>query len=149
MRLYWLASRRQRDDGDVLGYDQACRHVPAGLIDQKHCLGARRDCPFDLEEMQVHRFGITGGHDEGSAFTLLRTDGSEDVGRGSALIAGCARPCAALGPSAGDLVLLADARLVLEPNFYGLDVDRLFVRDFVHARGEVFLKSSIAPSAWA
>jgi hypothetical protein len=27
------------------------------------------------------------------------------------------------GPSARDLVLLADARLVLEPNFYGLDID--------------------------
>jgi hypothetical protein len=27
------------------------------------------------------------------------------------------------GPSARDLVVLADARLVLEPNFYGLDID--------------------------
>ena len=76
-------------------------------------MGARCDRPFDLEEMQVHRFGITAGHDEGRAFTLLRTDGSEDEGRGSALIAGCARSCAALGPSACDLVLLADARLIL------------------------------------
>jgi hypothetical protein len=56
---------------------------------------------------------------------------------------------AALGPAACDLVLLADARLVLEPNLYGFDVDRLFARNFIQARGEVFLKSSIAPAAWA
>jgi hypothetical protein len=45
--------------------------------------------------------------------------------------------------------LFADARLVLEPNLYGLDIDRFFARDSVQARGEVFLRSSIAPSIWA
>ena len=60
-----------------------------------------------------------------------------------------ARAGAALGPPARDLVLLADARLVLEPNLYCLDVDRLFARDLVQARGKVFLKSSIALAAWA
>ena len=112
-------------------------------------MGARCDCPFDLKEMQVHRFGITGRHDEGSAFTLLRTDGSEDVGRGSALIAGSAGTGAAFRPPARDLVFLADTRFVLEPNLYRFDIDRFFARDFVQARGEAFLKSSIAPSAWA
>jgi hypothetical protein len=52
-------------------------------------------------------------------------------------------------PAARDLVLLADARFVLEPNLYGFDVDRPFARDFIQARGEVFLKSSIALAAWA
>ena len=46
-------------------------------------------------------------------------------------------------------VLLADARFVLEPNLYGFDVDRPFARDFIQARGKVFLKSSIALAAWA
>ena len=55
----------------------------------------------------------------------------------------------ALRPAASDLVLLADASFVLEPNLYCLDVDRLLTRDFIQARGEVFLKSSITPSAWA
>ena len=99
--------------------------------------------------MQVHRLGIAGGHDQGRALALHRADGTEDVGRGGALIAGSARTGAALGPAARDLVLLADARLVLEPNLYGFDVDRLFARDFTQTRGEVFLKSSIAPAAWA
>jgi hypothetical protein len=143
------AFRRQRDDGDVVGHNEACRQVPAGLIDQEHSVGTGRDGLCDLEEMQVHRFGIAGGHDKGRALALLWTDSSENIGRSSALIAGSARSRATLGPSARDLVLLADARLILEPDLYGLDVDRLFVRDLVQARGEVFLKSSIAPSAWA
>ena len=37
----------------------------------------------------------------------------------------------------------------LEPNFYLADVDRFFARDFIQARWELFLKSSIAPSACA
>ena len=37
----------------------------------------------------------------------------------------------------------------LEPNFYLTDVDRFFARDFIQARWELFLKSSIAPSACA
>jgi hypothetical protein len=35
---------------------------------------------------------------------------------------------------------LADARFVLEPKLYGFDVERPFARDFIQARGEVFLK---------
>jgi hypothetical protein len=53
------------------------------------------------------------------------------------LIAGSAGAGAALGPAARDLVLLADARFVLEPNLYGFDVDRLFARNFIQARGKV------------
>ena len=37
----------------------------------------------------------------------------------------------------------------LEPNFYLADVDRFFACDFIQARWELFLKSSIAPSACA
>ena len=72
----------------------------------------------------------------------------KDVGGGGALVTGRAGARAALGPPAGDLVLLADTSLVLEPDFYLVAVDLLRARDLVQARGEVFLKSSIAPSAW-
>jgi hypothetical protein len=143
------AFRRQGDEGDVGRHGETGRHVPAGLIDQEHGVGARRHGFGDLDEMQVHRFGIAGGQDQGCALAFLRTDRAEDVGGGGALIAGRARTGAALGPSACDLVLLADARLVLEPNLYCADVDRLVVRDVIQARGKVFLKSSIAPLAWA
>jgi hypothetical protein len=150
--FYWIefgTFRRQGDDGDIGRHDEMRRHVPACLIDQEHGVAARTDSLGDLGEMQVHRLGIAGGQDQGCAFAFLRADGTEDVGRGGALIAGSARAGTALGPPAGDLVLLADARFVLEPNLYGRDIDGLFARDFVQARGEVFLKSSIAPAAWA
>ena len=143
------AFRRQGDNGDVGWHNESRRHVPASLIDQEDGVGTRRDGLGDLREMQVHRLGIAGGQDKGRALALFWADSSEDIGRSSALIAGSARAGAALGPSARDLVLLADARLILEPNLYVLDVDRLFARDLVQTRGEVFLKSSIAPSAWA
>jgi hypothetical protein len=76
-------------------------------------------------------------------------DGAEDVGGCGALITGRAGAGAALGPATGDLVLLADTRFVREPYFYLVAGDRLRARDCVQTRGEVFLKSSIAPSAWA
>jgi hypothetical protein len=41
---------------------------------------------------------------------------------------------AALGPPARDLVLLADARLVLEPNLYGPDIDGLLAPAFIFHR---------------
>jgi hypothetical protein len=99
--------------------------------------------------MQVHRFGVAGGQDQSRALSLLRADGSEDVGRGGALIPRSARASTALGPPAGDLVLLTNARFIGEPDLYFRNIDRLFERDFIQARWEVFLKSSMAPSACA
>jgi len=94
-------------------------------------------------------FGIAGGQDQSHALALFRADGAEDIGRCGSLIPRSARASAALRPPAGDLVLLADTSLVLEPNFYLADIDRLFARDFIQARWELFLKSSMAPSACA
>ena len=110
-------------------------------------MSAGRDGRGDCDEMKVHRLGVAGGQDQAGALALLGADGTEDVGRGGALIARSAGAGPAFGPPARDLVLLADARLVLEPNLYGPDIDGLLARNFVQASGEVFLKSSIAPSA--
>ena len=66
----------------------------------------------DLHEMQVHRLGVAGGQDQGRTLALLRADGAEDVGGSGALVAGRTGTRAPLGPPAGDLVLLADTRLV-------------------------------------
>jgi hypothetical protein len=52
-----------------------------------------------------------------------------------------------LGPTPGDLVLLADARLVGEPDLYRAGLDALFAPERFQARGKAFLKSSIAPVA--
>jgi hypothetical protein len=150
--FHWIefgGFRRQGDDGDVWRHEQARRHVPACLIDHQHGMGAWGNDLGNFDKMQVHRLGVASRHDQGGALAVLRADGAEDIGGGGALITGSARSCAAFCPPACDLVLLADARLILEPNLYCRDIDRLFARDFVQARGEVFLKSSIAPLAWA
>jgi|SRR6202522_167592 len=123
--------------------------MPSGLIDEENGVSSRCDRLGDFREVQVHRFGIAGGQDQSCALALFRADGTEDIGRCGALIPRSARASAALCPPAGDLVLLADTSLVLEPNFYLADVDRLFARDFIQARWELFLKSSMAPSACA
>jgi hypothetical protein len=123
--------------------------MPSGLIDEKDGVGSWCDRLGDFHEMQVHRFGVAGGQDQSRALALFRADGTEDIGRCGSLIPRSARASAALGPPAGDLVLLADTSLVLKPNFYLTDVDRFFARDLIQARWELFLKSSMAPSACA
>src|SRR5258706_15830074 len=65
------------------------------------------------------------------------------------MVTRCAWAGAALRPATGDLVLLADASLVGEPDFYRVAVERLRARDFFQAHGEAFLKSSIALCACA
>src|SRR5262249_6093071 len=119
--------------------------VPAGLIDQEDGVGSGRDGCGDRGEGQVHRLGVAGRHDQGCPLALLRADCTEDVGGSGPLVPRCAWTGAALGPAAGDLVLLADAGLVGEPDFYRVAVKRLLARNCLQARGEVFLKSPIAP----
>src|SRR5262249_59684801 len=76
-------------------------------------------------------------------------DCTEDVGGSGPLVPRCAWTGAALGPAAGDLVFLADAGLVGEPDFYRVAGKRLLSRNFLHARGGGFFKSPIAPPAFA
>jgi hypothetical protein len=123
--------------------------VPASLVDQKNGMCASSNGLGDFHEMQVHRLGIAGGQDQGCSLALLRADGAEDVGGGSALIAGRTGARAALRPPAGNFVLLTDTRFVREPDLYLVAVERLLAGDCIQAGGETFLKSSITPSTCA
>jgi hypothetical protein len=123
--------------------------MPAGLIDEQRCVCPRGDLGGDFGQVQGHRLGVASGHDEGCAFAVLGADRAEDVGGGGSLVFGSARPRAAFRPTAGDLVLLSDARLVGVPDFYGLGSEAVLARDLVQASGQTFLKSSIAPDACA
>ena len=51
------------------------------------------------------------------------------IGRGGALIVRRRGPCAAFRPTSCDLVLLADARFIGEPDFYRGRIDALLARD--------------------
>ena len=123
--------------------------MPSGLIDEEDGVGSWCDRLGNFGQMQVHGFGVAGGQDQSGALALFRADGTEDVGRCGSLIPRSARASAALGPPAGDLVLLTNARFIGEPNLYFPDIDRFFACDFIQARWELFLKFSIAPSACA
>jgi len=123
--------------------------MPTCLIDQEHSVCAGLYGLGDLHEMQVHRFGIAGGQDQSCTLALFRADGTEDVGRGGSLITGRTGTRAALRPAAGNLVLLTDTRLVREPDFYLVAVERFLTGDCIQTGGETFLKSSITPSACA
>ena len=112
--------------------------MPSGLIDEDGGVRAGCDLRGDLGQMQVHRLGVAARHDEGGAFALLRTDRAENIGRGGSLVAWRARPRSTLGPTARDLVLLADPRLVGEPDLYGPGIDALLASDLSQARGETY-----------
>src|SRR5262249_7947422 len=138
---------RQRKDGGVGRPDEASRQVPASLIDQEDGMGSGRDRFGDLCKMQVHRLAVAGRQDQGRALALLGADRAEDVGGSGTLVARRTRAGAALRPAASDFVLLADAGLVGEPDFYGVAVGALLARERLQTGGGGFLKSWIAPAA--
>jgi hypothetical protein len=86
--------------------------------------------------MEIHRLCIAAWHDERRALAVLGTDRAEDIGGGGSLISGSAGPGAALGPTPGDLFLLADTCLV-EPD-YRAGFDARFVPDRFQACGKAF-----------
>ena len=109
--------------------------MPAGLIDKKDGVRAWRNLGCDFGEVEIHRLCIAAWHDERRALAVLGTDRAEDIGGGGSLISGSTWTGAALGPTPGDLVLLADARLVREPDLYGVGLDTIFAPDLRQALG--------------
>ena len=82
--------------------------------------------------------GVASWQDERRALAVLGTDRAEDIGGGGSLVFRGARARAALGPAARDPVLLADARLVCKPDFYGGGLDAFFMPDLRQALREAF-----------
>src|SRR4051795_6799218 len=112
--------------------------MPAGLIKQHDGMGPRRHRLGDFFQMQRHRGGVATRQDKTGAGSSCRADGTEDVGRTRPLIVRCRGSSPAPRPSPGDLVLLADPGLVLEPDLYRL-ARRVALGDLVEAlRGGFF-----------
>src|SRR5262245_18769639 len=121
--------------------------MPAGLIQEENGVGARSDPGGDLVEMELHGFGVAGRQHEGGAGAAFRTYRTEQVGGLGPLIVSGPRTRAPPGPAIGELVLLADTHLVLEPDFYRCARGELRA-DFRQACAKVFfLKSSIASAS--
>ncbi len=124
------------------GDRQLGRQVPTGLIDDQHRMGAGIDGGTDLDEVRRHGVGVAPGHDQPGAFPLRGTDRAEDIGPFGALVAGHPRARATSGPSACELILLADAGFILPPQLY-LDAFREPRPDLRQFGGEVFFRLSL------
>src|SRR3954470_24145791 len=122
--------------------------MPAGLIPQKDGVCAGRDGPRDLRQVKGHGGGVAGRQDEPGAGPAGRADGAEDVSRARALVVRRRGACAASRPAPGDLVLLPDPRLILEPDLYRL-AGRIARGDLLQAGGAVFLNVASASASWA
>jgi hypothetical protein len=144
-RIEFGTFRRQSDDGDVWGDDEVRRDMSASLIDEEHRMGARRDAPGELGEMQVHRVGVAGRQDQSCRFPILRADSAENVDRGGALTLGSA--CVPRLAQRRVILFFWPMRLIGEPDFYFGAIYAPLPRNFFQARGEAFLKSSMVPSA--
>src|SRR5262245_58521138 len=105
-------------------------------------MGSGRDRFGDFRKMQVHRLAVASRQDQGCALALLGTDRAEDVGGSGPLVARRAGAGATLRPAARDFVLLADAGLIGEPNFYRVAVDAFRARDRFQDRKSTRLNSS-------
>lgn len=142
-RVQLRAVGREQDGGEVVGDDERRCPVPAGPVEQEDRMRARRDGAGDFREVVVHRGGVGEGQHQSGGDAAVRAGGAEDVGPFVAGVARRARPAAALRPDPGEGALLADPRLVLEP-----DLERLATRGLGDRCGyrlaEVFLKASCA-----
>jgi hypothetical protein len=117
--------------------------VPSGLIEDENGVSAGRNFRRDLVEMKLHGFGVAGRQHESGADPAFGAHRTEQIGRLGALIVDGAGTRAFPGPAIGELVLLADPHLVLEPHLYGC-ARRKLRADFRHAYGKVFLNASMA-----
>jgi len=131
---------RQADEGDVVRDGERAGGVIAGAVNDESGVTARGDLAADGGEMQRHGLGIGRWQDQAGGEAALGASGPEQIGPGVALIAWRAGPASSLGPDAGQRALLANACLILEPDF-----DRLAggaggesLRD---GRGKVFLNA--------
>ena len=141
-RVELWSTRRQGNDADVGRQIEPIGGVPTGLIHKDDGVGAGCDGLRDLGEVGVHGGGVAEGQDQPGADATVRTDRAEDIGRPGPLVMRRRRARAALGPTTGDLVLLTDPGLVLEPEFYRTALRSL--RDLCQDGREVFLNSSMS-----
>jgi hypothetical protein len=92
--------------------------MPTGLIHEQDSMSTLRDGLRYLGQMQGHGGVVAEWQDKTRAVALFGADGAEGIGRGRTLVVRRAGAGATPSPAARDLVFLADAGLVLEPDHY-------------------------------
>jgi hypothetical protein len=116
--------------------------VPAGAVEQQDGMRSFSDGAGDFIEVELHGFGIGVGESQGSACAAGRADRAEQIGALIALVGWLSGPRSALGPLPYEAILLADPRLVLEPDLDGLSPRKAAQMRAQRGR-EVFLNASM------
>jgi len=141
-RVQLWRARRQEDRRDIVGHVEIGCGVPPRAVHEQHRVRPGGDVAADLVEMELHGVGVGQRQSERRAFCVSRTDGAEEVGAFIALVGRLTRPRTAAGPLPDETVLLADARLVLEPDF-NPSIGWQTVQMGAQRAREVFLKASM------
>jgi hypothetical protein len=105
---------RQRDEGHVRRHGEAVRTMPACLIEDHRSVFVLGEGLCKAIQEHLHRIGIGIGQHQSKSVVRSRLNGSEDIGKGKALIAKPWRAFAALPPDMADAAFLTDARFVLK-----------------------------------
>ena len=122
--------------------------MPSGAIEKQHGLCALGDIARYLIEVKLHHVGVRIGQREGRPDAAGWADRAEQIGVVIALVGGLPGPRSALGPLPNLAVLLADAGLVLKPDFDWRRLRQPFKMRLQGAR-EVFLNASTIRSSGA
>src|SRR5438270_6073984 len=108
--------RRQRNDADVGGHRELRGGVPTRLIQQQRRVTARRYFGGDGGELEAHRLGIAPWQDQPDGFSRSEEHTTEHQSQSNAVCRLRMEKSAASCPAASDLVLLAEASFVAEPD---------------------------------
>lgn len=108
----------QCDGADVGELVELAGLVPSGLIHQDDGMGPRRNSEGYFGQLQRHGFGVAEGQNERGSLAKFEAECAIDLGRFRPLVLRRRGPCPAPCPTPRDLVLLADAGFVLEPDLY-------------------------------
>ena len=122
--------------------------MPSGAIEKQHDVSALSDVARDFGEVRLHHVGVGVGQRERGADASGGADRAKQIGVLIALVGGLPWPRSAPGPLPNLAVLLADARLVLKPDFDRRRLWQPFEMSLQRAR-EVFLNASTIRSSWA
>lgn len=145
-RVQFGRARGQEDQRHVFRDDELFRSVPTGAIEQQDGVSTALDVPADLIDVKLHGEGIGIGQRQASTFTLCRADGAEQIDVLIALICRLPWPGSTLCPEPNNPVLLAYARLVLEPDFDRLALGKVADMSLQRPR-EVFLNAAIVAAS--
>ena len=120
--------------------------VPSGAIKQQGGMCALGNMAGYFFEMQLHGLGVSLRQGKSRACAASRANGTKQIGVGIALICGLARSRSSPGPLSHDAVLLADTRLILEPDLNSRCNGNALQMGLQRV-SEVFLKAAIVSAS--